>query len=76
MSARAWVVVGVCVAALLGLLWVANSSGVFATPGDLNRNAAGLDAGVLEEWPFNEVDLDASVRDVAAEVGGHSLALT
>jgi hypothetical protein len=76
MSGRVWVVVGVCVAALLGLLWVASSFGVFATPEDLDRNAESLDAGVLEDWPFDGVDLDASVPDAGREVGSHALALS
>jgi len=70
------VLVGVCVAALLGLLWVAQSFGVFGTPEDLNRNAEGLDAGVFEASPFDQVDLDASVEDAPRKLGGPSLALS
>lgn len=76
MSGRSWVLIGVFVAVLLGLVWVANSVGVFATPEDLTRNAESLDAGVLEGWPFDPLGLDASVPDANKEKGSHSLALS
>lgn len=76
MSGRGWAVLAVVMAALFGLLGLAFGLGVFATPEDLSRNAEGLDGGILEDWPFVEVALDASVPDAQEETGSHSLALS
>jgi hypothetical protein len=65
MSRGAWVAVSIFVVALLTLTWVAYQFGVFASSRDLDHDAESLDGGVLDEWPFEDTDLDASVPDDA-----------
>ncbi len=70
MSRGAWVAASIFVVALLKLTWVAYQFGVFASSGALDRDAEALDGGVLDEWPFEDTDLDASVPDDAGPDAG------
>ncbi len=70
MSRGAWVAASIFVVALLTLTWVAYQFGVFASSGALDRDAEALDGGVLDEWPFEDTDLDASVPDDAGPDAG------
>lgn len=51
---------------ILVLAWLAFREGIFDSPDTLDEEAAELDAGVLDQWPF----LDAGVADAGVTDGG------
>jgi len=51
---------------ILILAWLAFREGLFSSPGALDDQAAALDGGVLDQWPF----VDAGVDDAGAPDAG------
>jgi len=56
---------------LIVLAWLAFREGIFDSPEALDEQAAGLDGGALEQWPFVDAGLeDAGVQDASVQDAG------